>query len=140
MTQMTTAEKQNFLADLHVGVIGINEPGRGPLTVPIWYSYKPGGVVQVVTGAQSRKGKLLTLNCPVSLAAQTEAPPYVYVSVEGTVSAIEATDMATLEAMAIRYLGDKQGRAYAAGSGIEGQITVSITPRRWLAVDYSKLA
>lgn len=138
MTQMTTAEKQNFLADLHVGVIGINDPGRGPLTVPIWYSYTSGGVVQVVTGAQSRKGKLLTLNSPVSLAAQNEAPPYVYVSVEGTVSAIEATDMATLEAMAIRYLGDKQGRAYAAGSGIEGQITVSITPRRWLAVDYSK--
>ncbi len=139
MTQMTTAEKQNFLADLHVGVIGINEPGRGPLTVPIWYSYEPGGVVQVITGAQSRKGKLLTLNSPVSLAAQIEAPPYKYVSVEGIVSAIEDTDMATLEAMAIRYLGETQGRAYAAGSGIEGQITVSITARRWLAVDYSKL-
>ncbi|XOV82528.1 MAG: pyridoxamine 5'-phosphate oxidase family protein [bacterium] len=138
MTTMTSDEKQQFLADLHVGVIGINEPDRGPLTVPIWYSYEPGGQVKVITGSSSRKGRLLTLGSRVSLTAQTESLPYKYVSMEGEVTAIEPTDMASLTAMAIRYLGQDQGKAYADNSGVEGQVTVSITPERWLAVDYGK--
>jgi hypothetical protein len=35
---MTKPEREAFLADVHVGVISIPEPGRGPLTVPVWYS------------------------------------------------------------------------------------------------------
>ncbi|MEE4283600.1 MAG: pyridoxamine 5'-phosphate oxidase family protein [Pseudomonadales bacterium] len=139
MTTMTSEEKQQFLADLHVGVIGINEHDRGPLTVPIWYSYVPGGDVQVITGSSSRKGKLLQLGSRVSLAAQAESLPYKYVSIEGEVTAIEPADMASLTAMAIRYLGESQGKAYADNSGVQGQITVSITPKRWLAVDYGKM-
>lgn len=139
MTKMSTDEKQAFLADLHVGVIGINDPGAGPLTVPIWYDYTPGGDVWVITGRDSRKGKLMTEGTRVSLAAQTEDAPYVYVSVEGPVTSIEPTDADTLLAMAVRYLGEEQGHAYAAGSPLEGQVTVKITPERWLAVDYSKM-
>ena len=55
MTKMSSDEKQTFLADLHVGVIGINDPGAGPLTVPIWYDYTPGGDVWVITGRDSRR-------------------------------------------------------------------------------------
>lgn len=138
MTHMTQTEKEAFLAALHVGVLGLNDPGQGPLTVPIWYDYTAGGDLWFVTGEQSRKGRLIELNSRLSLAAQTEAPPYKYVSVEGRVSAIEPADEATLRAMAIRYLGEKQGTAYADGSGVEGQITVRVTPERWLAVDYAK--
>lgn len=140
MTAMTMEEKQAFLAALHVGVIGINEPDHGPLTVPIWYSYEPGATVKVITGSNSRKGRLLKLGSRVSLAAQTENIPYRYVSIEGEVSAIDPTDMAELQSMAIRYLGEEEGQAYAHNSGIEGQITVSIRPERWLAVDYSKMS
>ena len=43
MTGMSVDEKQTFLAGVHVGVIGLNDDGRGPLTVPIWYDYTPGG-------------------------------------------------------------------------------------------------
>ena len=44
---MTKRERETFLADLHVAVISIPEEGRGPLTVPIWYSYEPGGELRV---------------------------------------------------------------------------------------------
>jgi hypothetical protein len=43
--------------------------------------------------------------------------------------------------MAIRYLGEKQGQAYAKANASvsEGHsILVSVTLERWLAVDYSK--
>ena len=35
---MGRAESEEFLAGLHVGVLGVALPdGRGPLTVPVWY-------------------------------------------------------------------------------------------------------
>ena len=52
---MTTQEREAFLADLHVGVISIAEEGRGPLTVPIWYSHEPGGEIWFTTVRASRK-------------------------------------------------------------------------------------
>ena len=138
MTKMTQNEKQTFLAGLHVGVLGLNDPGRGPLTVPVWYDYQPGGELWFITGAQSRKGMLIEPGTRLSLAAQTEEVPYVYVSVEGEVSTVEPADFDTLVAMAVRYLGADDGQAYAQSSGIEGQVTVRVRPERWLAVDYSR--
>src|SRR4030095_12792855 len=58
------------------------EPGRGPLAVPIWYAYEPGGDVRFVTARGSRKGELIAQATRLSLCAQTETPPYKYVSVE----------------------------------------------------------
>ena len=138
MTAMSQAEKEAFLADLHVGVVGINDPDRGPLTVPIWYDYEPGGQLWMITGEASMKGKLLRVGARISLAAQTEAAPYQYVSVEGPVTALDPGDLDTLQAMAIRYLGDEMGKAYAEASPLEGQWIVRMRPERWLAVDYSK--
>lgn len=140
MTKMQQAEKEAFLADLHVGVVGLTDPGAGPLTVPIWYDYTPGARLWMITGRDSRKGQLINTGSRLSLAAQTEAPPYKYVSIEGVVDDITQTTAEELQAMAIRYLGEEQGKAYAAGSTLEGQITVWVTPERWLAVDYSKMS
>ena len=64
MTHMTQAEKEAFLADLHVGIIALSDGENGPLTVPIWYDYEPGGDLWVLTGPNSRKGKLLLLGTP----------------------------------------------------------------------------
>ena len=56
--KMSKAEREAFLMDLHVGVISIPEDGRGPLTVPIWYAYEPGGELRIITDRVSRKGRL----------------------------------------------------------------------------------
>ena len=139
MTKMTAQEKQTFLADLHVGVLGINDGTHGPLTVPVWYDYTPGADVWFITGATSRKAKLLKVGDRISMVAQTEKAPYVYVSVEGVVNSIEPAKEASLLAMAVRYLGPDQGKAYADNSPIEGQVQIDFTPQRWLAVDYAKM-
>ncbi|MEM1248190.1 MAG: pyridoxamine 5'-phosphate oxidase family protein [Acidobacteriota bacterium] len=137
--KMSVAEREAFLADLHVGVLSLNDPGRGPLTAPVWYSYEPGGDIVVVTGESSRKGKLLSLGRRVSLCSQQEELPYKYVSVEGPVTSVEPTDVdATTRPMAQRYLGVEQGNAYVEGDTGEGSITVRIRPERWLTVDYAK--
>ena len=138
---MTQDERETFLAGVHVGVIAIPEPGRGPLTVPIWYAYEPGGELWVLTDRTSRKGRLLAMQQRISLAAQTEAPPYKYVSVEGPVVAIEPADVERHgRPMARRYLGEQLGDQYVAmtASEREGSIVVRMRPERWLTVDYAK--
>lgn len=136
MTKMTTAEKQRFLAALHVGVLALPRADAGPLTVPIWYDYRPGGTLWFITDRGSLKGRLLQTGLRVSLCAQNEAPPYQYVSVEGPITAIEPTGDELLP-MAVRYLGESRGAAYAAASSSDDSVTVHVTPERWLAVDYA---
>ena len=137
---MSAIDRERFLSDLHVGINSIPRAAKGPLTVPIWYDYEPGGEVWVITDSDSIKGKLLTKASRISLCAQTETAPYQYVSIEGPFTTRPATQEELL-AMAIRYLGEKQGQAYAENSsgGGEGSIIVSIAPETWFSVDYNKM-
>jgi nitroimidazol reductase NimA-like FMN-containing flavoprotein (pyridoxamine 5'-phosphate oxidase superfamily) len=141
--KMTKAERETFLADLHVGVISIAEKDRGPLTAPIWYGYEPGGELWILTERSSRKGRLLQEAGRFSLVAQTETPPYKYVSVEGPVTSIEKPDLERDERpMAHRYLGQQLGDGYiesTRGDGDVDNILVKMRPQRWLTTDYAKL-
>jgi len=140
--KMTNAEREAFLADMHVGVISIAEKDRGPLTAPIWYGYEPGGDLWILTERGSRKGRLLQEAGRFSLVAQSETPPYKYVSVEGPITSIEPPDLERDERpMAHRYLGQEFGDHYieaTRGAGEVDNILVKMRPERWLTTDYSK--
>lgn len=140
---MTKQERGAFLADVHVGVISIAEEGRGPLTVPIWYTYEPGGELRIMTGRQSRKGSLLARAGRFSLCAQSESPPYKYVSVEGPIVATEAADIERdLRPLARRYLGKEGGDRYVQETRNlpthTDNVLIRMRPDRWLTTDYSK--
>ena len=141
---MTRDEREAFLAGLHVGIVSLAEPARGPLTVPIGNAYEPGGELRFVTDRGSRKGRLLSKGARVSFCVQTETPPYRYVSVEGPVVAIEPADRERdTRPLAHRYLGKELGDRYieatANDHGSGGSVLVRIRPERWLCVDYAKL-
>lgn len=143
MLAMTTTERETFLADLHVGIISIPEDGRGPLTVPVWYAYEPGKELRVVTGRTSRKGRLLGRAGRFSLCAQTETPPYKYISVEGPIVAIEPADLERdLRLLARRYLGVEAGDRYMestrADPAYRDNVLVRMRPERWLTADFAK--
>jgi hypothetical protein len=64
---------------VHVGVLGVaSGDGSGPLTIPVWYSYQPGGTVNVSTGRGPRKARAIGAAGRFSLRAQDERPPYRY--------------------------------------------------------------
>jgi nitroimidazol reductase NimA-like FMN-containing flavoprotein (pyridoxamine 5'-phosphate oxidase superfamily) len=140
--KMTKAERETFLADRHVGVISIAQKDRGPLMAPIWYGYEPDGELWILTERSSRKGRLLQEAGRFSLVAQTETPPYKYVSVEGPITSIEESDLERdLRPMAHRYLGPELGDGYieaTRGDGEVDNILVKMQPQRWLTTDYSK--
>jgi hypothetical protein len=73
---MTSAAREEFLAGPHVAVLGVDDPGRGPLAIPVWYSHAPGGTVSVVTGGQSVKAQLLGAAGRFSPCVQSETMPY----------------------------------------------------------------
>ncbi len=134
---MTRAEREQFLADVHVGIVSVEESGRGPLAVPIWYSYEAGGDLYFGTGAGSQKARLFDAAGRATLVAQTETAPYQYVSVEGPVRVYEGP--LPEPPMPVRYLGEEAGRAYIANQGGGGSgVTYALTPERWRTVDYSK--
>jgi nitroimidazol reductase NimA-like FMN-containing flavoprotein (pyridoxamine 5'-phosphate oxidase superfamily) len=137
---MSEQERQEFLAGVHVGVMSIERAGGPPLTVPIWYGYEPGGLVWIITGAESLKGKLLKAAQRFSLCAQTEEPPfYKYVSVEGPIVDVAPAELeADRRPLARRYFGPELGDAYVAGTGESGGLKFSMRPTRWWSVDYSK--
>ena len=140
---MTKQEREAFLADVRVGVISIAEVGRGPLTVPIWYNYEPGGELRIMTGRESRKGNLLACAGRFSLCAQSESPPYKYVSVEGPIVSTEAADIERdLRPLARRYLGKEAGDRYVEETRNLPTHTdnalIRMRPERWLTADYSK--
>ncbi|MFC6894168.1 pyridoxamine 5'-phosphate oxidase family protein [Nonomuraea dietziae] len=58
----------------------------GPLVVPVWYDYSPGGEVSFLTGADSRKARAVAKAGRFSMLAERTHPTYRYVSVEGPVS------------------------------------------------------
>jgi nitroimidazol reductase NimA-like FMN-containing flavoprotein (pyridoxamine 5'-phosphate oxidase superfamily) len=131
---MSLEEREAFLADVHVGVISIASDDRGPLTVPIWYTYEPGGLLSFHTGRASRKAERIHAAGRFSVCAQTETAPYQYVSVEGAVVAVER------RAMAHRYLGPELGDLYVEATTADAatSVTFRMRPERWLSVDYTK--
>ncbi|WP_174361907.1 pyridoxamine 5'-phosphate oxidase family protein [Nocardia brevicatena] len=138
MPTMTSEEREAFLAELHVGVIAVERPDRAPLAVPIWYAYEPGGEVVVWVDTGSVKEKLIRAAGRFSLTAQVEQVPYRYVTVEGAVTGIEPATVETARPIAVRYLGEAEGTAYAEQNIRPGSILIRMRPQRWLSTDYSK--
>ncbi len=135
-TDMTPAEREDFLADLHVGILAIARDGKGPLALPIWYRYGDGEVVISMSGT-SAKAVLLRRHGRATLTVQNETPPYQYVMVEGPVT-VAHEDFDVL-AMATRYLGHEIGAWYARNNPpTEDSVVARLRPERWLTCDYGK--
>jgi hypothetical protein len=138
---MSRAQREEFLAATRVGVVSITDGTRGPLAVPVWYRYTPGGTLRFVTGANSRKAKLLRGAGRAGFCVQSETPPYQYVSIEGPVTIGTPDREQDVRQVALRYLGEQMGEMYLASTADDPEpaILVELRPERWFSVDYSQL-
>ncbi|MBV6703026.1 pyridoxamine 5'-phosphate oxidase family protein [Kitasatospora aureofaciens] len=142
---MSVEDREEFLAGLHVGILGVDDPrdGGGPLLVPLWYSYRPGGLVTIQTGRETLKARLIRSAGRFSLCAQDESAPYRYVSVEGPVVAVEDPLPPTeREELARRYLDADTATAYLAANHrqLADDILIRMRPWRWRSVDFAAFA
>jgi hypothetical protein len=138
--EFTVDQRQQFLADKHVGVLSVAaNDGRPPASVPIWYDYTPGGHIRISTGAGLRKAKLIEKAGAVTLVVQREELPYQYVIVEGSVVDItHPSPLDVRETIAIRYLGEERGRGFVQGYAGPENVLFTIRPDRWFTADFSE--
>jgi nitroimidazol reductase NimA-like FMN-containing flavoprotein (pyridoxamine 5'-phosphate oxidase superfamily) len=135
---MTQKEREEFLAGIHVGVLSVSAgEGQAPITVPVWYSYRPGGTVDVITNSRSRKAGAIVAQGRFSLCAQQEQAPCKYVSVEGA-AVIEKADTAEKIEITSRYMGSEDGRAFVTANPELDDIVIRMTPDRWRTADFGK--
>ena len=133
---MTSEEREAFLADVHVGILSIGRTGKGPLALPIWYQYEDGEVL-IGMGGSSLKAKLLRRAGRATMTVQTETAPYKYVMVEGRV--VLLAEQRDDYAMASRYLGPQLGKWYADNNPSTSEsVLVRLTPENWLTRDFGK--
>jgi Pyridoxamine 5'-phosphate oxidase len=136
--RLSVRDRESFLAEPHVAALSVAAgQGRGPLTVPIWYQYAPGGEAWVLTEAGSRKARLIEAAGRFTLMVDRVLPTVRYVSVEGPVTrTVPGTDE-LLREITERYLPPDQVPAYLefAEAELGEQVAIFLRPDRWLTAD-----
>ncbi|MCK1796737.1 pyridoxamine 5'-phosphate oxidase family protein [Streptomyces sp. XM4193] len=135
---LSREEREEFLAEAQVGSLGVAAGAeRGPLVVPIWYAYEPGGEVWVVTEADSRKARLIADAGRFTMLAERTAPTVRYVSVEGPVVEQRPATDEEHRRMVRRFLPGEAGEQYLAMTEeMFGELQyISMRPQRWLSSD-----
>jgi nitroimidazol reductase NimA-like FMN-containing flavoprotein (pyridoxamine 5'-phosphate oxidase superfamily) len=135
---LTREEREAFLAEPHIAALSVAAgPNRGPLSVPVWYQYAPGGDVWLMTGTDSRKARLINAAGRFSLLVERIEPTIRYVSVEGPVTAVAPATREQLRELAARYLPPEKVDGYVEFAWAEhgDQSVVTLRPERWVSSD-----
>ncbi|GGO42881.1 MULTISPECIES: pyridoxamine 5'-phosphate oxidase family protein [Streptomyces] len=140
---LTREEREQFLAEPHIAALAVNsgQDDRAPLTVPIWYQYEPGGDVWIMTGRDSRKGRLIAAAGRFSLMVERLDPTIRYVAVEGPVVATEPATRELLHEISARYLPAEKVDGYVEMAWKEHgeQVVIRLRPERWVSSDLGAL-
>ena len=134
---MTEAQVEALLSEAHVSVIGTVDASGRPAQAPVWHLWRD-GAAYVLTSRKSRKWKNILRNPQVSLCVDTKAAPYRAVILEGVASEDPRDYGDLLREVAVHYLGESRGNAYADNSTAtnEDSVVVRIAPSRIISWAY----
>jgi len=134
---MTEAQVEALLTEAHVSVLGTVDGAGRPAQAPVWHLWED-GVAYVLTSRNSRKWKNLLRNPNASLCVDTKTAPYRAVIVEGVASEDPRDYGDLLRVVAVHYLGESRGNAYADNSTAtnEDSVVVRIDPTRVISWAY----
>ncbi len=135
---LSAHEREQFLAEPHIAALSVSAgEHRGPLTVPIWYQYHPGGEVWVLTGPGSEKARLIEAAGRFTMMVERVEPTVRYVSVEGAVTRTAPGTDDMMREMAQRYLAPEKVDAYLhfAKAQLGEQVAIYLRPEHWRSAD-----
>lgn len=135
---LSREEREQFLAEPHIAALSVSAgKDRGPLTVPIWYQYTPGGQPWFITGTGSRKHRLIEAAGYLSLMVERLEPTVRYVAVDGAVDRIEDGTDEQLVEMTKRYVPPEAVEPYLEMARREHgpSVAVYLKPQHWLSAD-----
>jgi hypothetical protein len=137
-SKLSVRDRELFLAEPHIAALSVAAgQDRGPLTLPIWYQYAPGGEPWVLTEAGSRKARLIKAAGRFTLMVERTLPTVRYVSVEGPVSRVVPETDELLREITTRYLPPDMVPAYLkfAKTELGEQVAIYLRPQHWLTAD-----
>ena len=130
-----------FFRGRRVAILSIPRDGRSPLSAPVWYDYD-GKSFRVQVEATSAKARAFAKagTLPVSLAVQSEIPPYRYAVVHGPAT-LRENEAGLRRRLARRYFGRLAGDLYVAEEvkkGVDDAALrlLEIVPERTVAHDF----
>lgn len=130
-------DAQALLAEPLVAVVAVEEDGRPPLAVPIWYSYEPGGDAWIITERDSLKAEAIRAAGACTLVVDEVVPRTRYVSV--ACDLVDERDATADDArtMARRYLPPDALEAYLefAAGNVGAEVVLTLHPTRWRSAD-----
>lgn len=139
---LSKQDRELFLAEPHIAALSVFAGvDRGPLTVPIWYQYTPGGEAWVLTGTTSKKAQLIRAAGRFSLMVERVDPTIKYVAVDGPVAREEPATPELLREVTERYLAPEKVEGYLQFAASEhGESTVFyLTTEHWLSADMGSI-
>jgi PPOX class probable F420-dependent enzyme len=114
-----------------VAVLATRRADGGVLLSPVWHQWRDGGF-DVVTGAGDVKVKQLRRDPRANIVVYEHVPPYRGIEVRCEARLEDAGD--TVRRIAIRYLGERDGAAYAESAGDD--TLIRLEPGRLRAWDF----
>jgi PPOX class probable F420-dependent enzyme len=132
---LSQSELDTFLSEPHIAVVATTGPKGKPHAMPVWYAWKDGKVL-FHTGAESKKMRNLRKNARISVVVDTKVAPYKVAIIEGTARELPG-DKALGREIAVHYLGERMGTAYAERSEEPGCL-VEVTPTKVISWDYAR--
>ncbi|HXQ59819.1 MAG TPA: PPOX class F420-dependent oxidoreductase [Acidimicrobiales bacterium] len=119
----------------HTGKLATVRADGRPHVAPIWFALD-GEVVVFSTGEQTVKGRALRRDGRAAMCVDDERPPFVFVTVQGTVELVD--DRAELRRWAGiiggRYMGEERADAFAERNAVPGELLVRLRAHRITAV------
>jgi PPOX class probable F420-dependent enzyme len=82
------------------------------LLSPVWHEWRDGGFT-VHLGTDGINARLLRRDPRASIVVYDDAPPYAGVELRGEATLGTTGERAALRRLAVRYLGEREGNAYA---------------------------
>jgi PPOX class probable F420-dependent enzyme len=126
--------REQFLAGAHVAILSSVDSRSRPHATPVWYLYDD-GVFRISIGRESQKYRNISSNPNVSLTIDQGAMPYYAVMVRGEAKIGPAFSDDDSLRLAVRYLGDNMGKAYATQANAEASVSLTIKPSSVVVYD-----
>jgi PPOX class probable F420-dependent enzyme len=131
-TVMTDDERREFLmTGTRTGVLStVRRDGR-PHAAPVWFVLD-GDTVVFTTGQDTVKGRNLRRTGQAAFTVDDGAPPFSYVTMNGSVEISEDAEdlLRWATALAGRYMGADRAEEYGRRNGVPGELLVRLVPDR----------
>ena len=131
MAELTGEVAQFLSAGTRTGMLGFLAADGRPLVAPVWFLVDNGELV-FNTGRNTAKGLALARDSRVVMCVDDPHPPYSFVQVQGTATAIEdAQDLLDIATrIGARYMGTHRAEEFGRRNAVPGELVVRVRPTK----------